>query len=140
MPSIEEVFMSHTFKFLTLFTFITWAQFGQAQFGSGATINTAPVGSGSVLTPTSSVNQPSGGSGQATTSDDVTPPLTGTDPAGLNTATGTDLTPTQGQQSQLPSGSVTSPLPGRESIIFPETERQAEELDFSTLPSESEKN
>ena len=105
-----------------------------AQLGSGVSNNTAPAGAGTVLIPTSSVNQPAGGSAPAaTTSRDITPANTrSNDPAGMRTSTGTDLTPTQGQQTGIgtqPTGTVSSPLPGGNI--------QAEEIDYSTLPSSS---
>lgn len=117
---------------LALACCISWSAY--AQLGAGINNNTAPGGAGTVLTPTSSVNQPAGGSGPAaTTSQDITPADTRTnDPAGLRTSTGTDLTPTQGQQTGTgiqPSGTISSPLTGGNI--------QAEEIDYSTLPSSS---
>jgi hypothetical protein len=122
---------------MTLTCLISISAFAQLGSGTNTNSNTNPGGAGTVLTPTDTVYQPAGGSGTgATVSRDITPAVPNNNPAGLRTGTGTDLTPTQGQQSGFgtgfgtdPSGTVSSPLPGGN--------RQAEEVDYSTLPSSS---
>jgi hypothetical protein len=100
-------------KLITICLGLFWLNPIQAQLGSGISTGANPAG----------------------ISQERNRPLNGQDPAGLETGTGTDLTPTQGPE--LPSGSVSSPLPRNDKIIFPEPEKQPEELDYSTLPNTS---